>query len=333
VNPDHRTPEFNIFAELGIHRREVYHSKFLAFILDPKGSHGHGQLFLKALLKDLVERAIQSGRPPAEFPLHPSEIDGIEIEEVRVVREQHHTDLLIDCRKPDGDLFSEHCSKPRLVVVIENKIEAPEEPGQLTRYEEAVSENYPDACPLYVYLTPSGDPPLNNPKWMTYRHQFIDDVFRRVRDQHQFAIGADVLLFLNHYLDVVPGKDPVETVEPFSLEEMREEEESMPRTAFGKSFGAGLARDSISVDQALLKLNALYDALDAEKRAILKSWIARLEPLQSIPLCSVRGAVRIRIEFNDFDVDELQPITILKAMESWERGEPYAPCLTDRGWA
>jgi hypothetical protein len=43
---------FNIFDALGIKDAEIRHSNFLAFILDPAESHGHGQLFLNAVLMD-----------------------------------------------------------------------------------------------------------------------------------------------------------------------------------------------------------------------------------------------------------------------------------------
>src|SRR5579871_2680815 len=49
--------KFNIFDALGITRAEIRHSNFLAFILDPAESHGQGQLFLKALLMDLLKQA------------------------------------------------------------------------------------------------------------------------------------------------------------------------------------------------------------------------------------------------------------------------------------
>ena len=39
---------FNIFHVLSLDTAEVYHSKMIACLLDPKGHHGCGDLFLKA---------------------------------------------------------------------------------------------------------------------------------------------------------------------------------------------------------------------------------------------------------------------------------------------
>jgi hypothetical protein len=63
--------KFNIFDALDIARVEIRHSNFLAFILDPAESHGQGQLFLKAVLMDLLKAARAGLRP-----LSPIDLDG-----------------------------------------------------------------------------------------------------------------------------------------------------------------------------------------------------------------------------------------------------------------
>src|SRR5213592_4412317 len=113
-----RIGRFNIFDALHIARAEIRHSNFLAFILDPVESHGQSQLFLKALLMDLLKAA------PADLrPLSPIEIDGIDLRGVTVRREWQNIDLLIACEQPS------------FVVAVENKIEAREHSNQLARYQ------------------------------------------------------------------------------------------------------------------------------------------------------------------------------------------------------
>src|SRR6266850_2006060 len=87
-----RIGRFNIFDALGITRVEIRHSNFLAFILDPAESHGLGQLFLKAVLMDLLKKA-----PPELRPLSPIDLDGTDLRGVEVQREWSHIDLLITC--------------------------------------------------------------------------------------------------------------------------------------------------------------------------------------------------------------------------------------------
>src|SRR4051812_16528808 len=86
---------FNIFDALGIAQAEIRHSNFLAFILDPAESHGQSQLFLRALLMDLLKAA-----SPALRPLSPIEIDGVDMRGVEVRREWNNIDLLITSRQP-----------------------------------------------------------------------------------------------------------------------------------------------------------------------------------------------------------------------------------------
>src|SRR5438445_13715284 len=85
-----RIGRFNIFDALGIARAEIRHSNFLAFILDPTESHGQGQLFLKAILMDLLKAT-----PEGLRPLSPIELDGTELRGVEVKREWEHIDLII----------------------------------------------------------------------------------------------------------------------------------------------------------------------------------------------------------------------------------------------
>src|SRR5438093_10084008 len=95
---------FNIFDALGITRVEIRHSNFLAYILDPAESHGQGQVFLKAVLMDLLKDA-----PANRRPFSPIELDGTDLRGVVIKREWEQIDLLISCQLPP------------FVIAIENK--------------------------------------------------------------------------------------------------------------------------------------------------------------------------------------------------------------------
>ena len=134
---------------------------------------------------DLLKKAPADARP-----LSPIDLDGTDLRGVEVKREWKHTDLLIRCQEPP------------FVVVIENKIGSREGPGQLIRYEKVMREHHPDVRPLYVYLTVNADEPSED-AWVPYSYEAIHRVLKRVRETYRNAIGDDVLVFLDHYLDLI----------------------------------------------------------------------------------------------------------------------------------
>lgn len=186
-----RIERFNIFDALGVTRAEIRHSNFLAFILDPAESHGLGQLFLKAVLMDLLKNA-----PPDLRPVSPIDLDGTDLRGVEVKREWKNIDLLITCKEP------------RFVVVVENKVDSRDYSGQLDNYARTIHEHRPDDRPLYVYLTPNGDDPSEETKetWLPYRYKDIYRVLKRIRDTYKKTIGDDVLVFLDHYLKLLGSR-------------------------------------------------------------------------------------------------------------------------------
>jgi hypothetical protein len=180
-----RIGRFNIFDALRITDAEIRHSNFLAFLLDPGESHGQGQLFLQAILMDLFRKAPPEKRPQGCSPVV---LDGAELRGVDVKREWKHTDLLVTCKEPP------------FVVFIENKIRATEGPDQLRSYEEVMEKHHPGA--LFVYLTRKAEP-ASRDAWMSYGYEDIYRVLKRVRDANRKSIGDEVLLFLDHYLNLI----------------------------------------------------------------------------------------------------------------------------------
>ena len=176
---------FNIFDALRIARTEIRHSNFLAFILDPGESHGQSQLFLRAVLMDLLKAA-----PPSLRPFSPIEIDGSDLQGVVVRREWKNIDLLIT-----GE-------DPRFILAIENKIASGEHSDQLARYKTVIRTHYPDARPLYVLLSPDGRE-ASEEEWIGYSYGDLHRVLSRVRAAHFGSIGDDVRVFLDHYLTLI----------------------------------------------------------------------------------------------------------------------------------
>lgn len=151
---------FNIFKILKIESSEVkFHSALLAELLNPKGSHGQKEEFLKAFIKNLQ---IENFEEP-------------DITNCQVVVEEHNGKINEDYTI-GGRIDIVIKANPNKVIVIENKINAVDQFNQLVRYKHA----YPNGQILYLTLEgghPSsdsiGDLKENEYRCISYSHDII----------------------------------------------------------------------------------------------------------------------------------------------------------------
>ena len=121
--------QFNVFRSLGVSHREQPHSMFLANLVDPSGSHGQGELFLRTFLEFLeMSPPLDDGR-------------GTVVIVEQDVRNVGRWDILI-------------CLRDGRRIVIENKILSPEQHLQVERYQRPLIASEADGC--VVFLTPTG---------------------------------------------------------------------------------------------------------------------------------------------------------------------------------
>ncbi|MBI2813192.1 MAG: PD-(D/E)XK nuclease family protein [Opitutae bacterium] len=147
------TESFNVFSALGVDAAEVRHSRLLAWILDPKGTHGAGHLYLQAFLEVLSKEG-KLGR------LIPS----ASLDETEVHCEFDRIDILIVNRPA------------RFVCAVENKIRSAEGEGQLKRYRVQLDATFPGWAQSLVFLTLKNDTP-SDPAWVTLHY---NDLLERV---------------------------------------------------------------------------------------------------------------------------------------------------------
>lgn len=128
----HEEPGFNLFSVLRTESDEVYlHSRFLAFLLDPNGTHACGSRLLQVFL-DVMK------------------IDDFEVETTTVQAEYKSIDIFI--RNTKGQ-----------AIIVENKIYAQDAYEQLYRYDQLVKkEGYQQITNLY--LTLDGSEPAEHSK-------------------------------------------------------------------------------------------------------------------------------------------------------------------------
>ena len=135
----HRKGEnYNLFSILNIERYELKHSALIANLLDPKGSHGCGDAFLRAFF----EIALKERAYPFEDCTHLHSYT------------EYYTGPIAGDTGGRIDILVESKSKSsHYGLIIENKIYAGDQDKQLTRYDNYGRETFGADGYLLVYLT------------------------------------------------------------------------------------------------------------------------------------------------------------------------------------
>ncbi|WP_394992370.1 PD-(D/E)XK nuclease family protein [Emticicia sp.] len=146
---------FNIFSVLQMERNEVKtHSRFIAELLNPKGSHGQKDLFLKKFV-ELIQ------------------IEGFDTTSAVV-----KVEFSIGKKTEDsgGRLDIKIKDSKNKIILIENKIDAPEQEKQLIRYKNYVS----DDTDTLLFLTLEGQEskdiniPLEKYRCISYKSDILN---------------------------------------------------------------------------------------------------------------------------------------------------------------
>lgn len=179
--------EFNLFDVLDISHRELQHSWVIAWLLDPRGSHGLGDYFLRLFLSQAAKEARRRGIPAPT----PFDVDGWALSDIEVARERHRIDILV-VGEADG-----------FVCLIENKIFSKEWAGQLRSYLETVEQEYARLTPFPVFLTPGGAPPMkeaDRAHYTPFDYEKVAALLERTIATRGAAIGPSVGSFLDQYI-------------------------------------------------------------------------------------------------------------------------------------
>lgn len=131
----HRKGEnYNLFSILSIERYELKHSALIANLLDPKGSHGCGDAFLRAFF----EIALKGTAYPFEECTLPHSYT------------EYYTGPIAGDTGGRIDIL---VTSSDYGLIIENKIYAGDQDKQLTRYDNYGKETFGAGGYLLVYLT------------------------------------------------------------------------------------------------------------------------------------------------------------------------------------
>ena len=177
--------QFNIFEALGITRRELHHSRFLAFLLDPRANHMLGDAFLRSFLRCALERAEKR-----DLGITQVDLDVVSLDRVSVRCESEYIDVLLEDQ-------TNH-----LVVIVENKIDTSEHSDQLTRYLDSVERRHPGWIIVPIYLTPRGDEPSNT-AYIGFDYTAVSELADALCNSHRAKMHPDVLTLTMHYVSLL----------------------------------------------------------------------------------------------------------------------------------
>lgn len=213
----------NFFRIVGRTYTETWHSAFLGWLLDPRGSHGLGDFPLIRLLVTLADRAVQPHDLPPAF-LSPEELarEAVlrNLQDVVVLpneRNPHEKTLDKDKRV---DVWIEDESLPsddrpplackRLIVIVEMKIKANFSPDQAQKYPDYIvyqhgrSSNTRGVC---VFLAPGASRAdsqtalqiANDDRWYCLDYQDLyDGILHPCLDRGE--LRKDGALFIEQYI-------------------------------------------------------------------------------------------------------------------------------------
>lgn len=124
-----RGERFNVFQICGVDHYEVMHSTILASILNPDGSHGQRDKFLKIFLSVVDDKIGIDSSSCSVF--------------TEYVTDEGRIDILIEDNKGKG-------------IIIENKVYAADQDRQLIRYDDFSKKKYGEGHYAIYYLTLDG---------------------------------------------------------------------------------------------------------------------------------------------------------------------------------
>lgn len=173
----------NIFEILKVSKTEIRHSNFLAWLLNPKGSHQLGSVFLKRFLREVF-------LSDKFNDIDQVDVEGMDFSNLEIYREWNNIDILI---KLDD-----------IVVCIENKVLSKEHSNQLSKYKKIIESNFPNDKKTFVYLSPEGNSSENEADiYQPISYEFVVKSLERIISVYGDSINQQVLIYIRDYITII----------------------------------------------------------------------------------------------------------------------------------
>lgn len=172
--------QVNVFDILKISEMEIRHSNMLAWLLDANQNHGLGDFFISNFYTEITGE-----HENANF-----------FKDFSIYREASNIDLL---------LVNE---KDKVVICVENKINAGESSTQLTKYRNYVEKKYPkeEYRQYFRFLTIDGHESSQPEIWQSLSYEFVMDTLHLALKNYEFSLSNRAKTIIEQYLAIIERK-------------------------------------------------------------------------------------------------------------------------------
>lgn len=181
--------QFNVFETIGFTGQELMHSRFLAFLLDPKQTHGLGDLFLKSFLQKVLESTNKVSLRQAFDNADEGDLDQTTV----------HTEVYTGDGRIDFLLLN---AARKWAMIIENKVFSTEHSDQLGKYYRFVKASHSDWHIVGCYLTPGGDAP-SHVAYSSLSFRAVCEIVDSILEDRNERLNSDVRMSMEHYVQMV----------------------------------------------------------------------------------------------------------------------------------
>jgi hypothetical protein len=213
---DRQLNAFNIFDVLNVREYEIRHTRFLAHLLDPCGTHGLGSTFLRSFLLQVSAQVASDERVGLLDEVHKLDLELARVmAEISLTTNMQDEAVEISDEKPGNKRKSSGQGRldillqiPRrgqadIAIAIENKINARESNGQLERYKDWVTNRFNDNVVL-LYLTVNEEEV--DSAWNSITYSNVVYPALNLTQQSCSTVGPGPALMISHYMSVLHEK-------------------------------------------------------------------------------------------------------------------------------
>ncbi len=169
--------QFNVFKALNLKTKENQHSDFLAFLFNPKESHGLRDFFLKEFLKET-------------FPERSIEIDAKNFSNILIKREWSSNKNRLDLLLLD--------SQAKEIYAIEHKIQSKQGKDQLKRYSKDLDKKFKEYKKYLIFLTKSGEQAQID-TWKSVDYDIILNCVNKTLNCYKYPLSHSIKELLHQY--------------------------------------------------------------------------------------------------------------------------------------